>query len=152
ASWCASSTRPASAGTGASSPGGPPAAASSRGRSWTSWPGAPRCEARTRAREPRGQAPVSADPEGEAQGDSASPLAAIRVLDLSRVLAGPYARMLLGDMGAEVWKVERPGEGDETRAWGPPFVCGTSAYFLSANRNKRSAALDFNDPAHRAAV
>src|SRR5262249_29165163 len=88
----------------------------------------------------------------EAQGDSASPLAGIRVLDLSRVLAGPYATMLLGDMGAEGGKVERPGGGDETRAWGPPFGCGPSAYFLSANPNKRSAALDFNDPAHRDAV
>src|SRR5262249_4894076 len=81
-----------------------------------------------------------------------APLAGVRVLDLSRVLAGPYATMLLGDLGADVWKIERPGLGDETRAWGPPFVCGTSAYFLSANRNKRSAALDFNVAAHRAAV
>src|SRR5262249_47544248 len=88
----------------------------------------------------------------ESRPDPTSPLAGLRVLDLSRVLAGPYATQLLGDMGADVWKVERPGEGDETRAWGPPFVCGTSAYFLSANRNKRSAALDFNDPAHRDAV
>jgi len=83
---------------------------------------------------------------------ASSPLAGIRVLDLSRVLAGPYATMLLGDLGADVWKIERPRHGDETRAWGPPFVCGTSAYYLSANRNKRSAALDFGDPAHRAAI
>lgn len=74
------------------------------------------------------------------------------VLDLSRVLAGPYATQLLGDLGAEVWKVERPGVGDETRAWGPPFVGGQSAYFLSVNRNKRSAALDFRDPASRGAI
>ena len=74
------------------------------------------------------------------------------VLDLSRVLAGPYATQLLGDLGAEVWKVERPGAGDETRAWGPPFVGGQSAYFLSVNRNKRSAALDFGDPASRDAI
>ena len=74
------------------------------------------------------------------------------VLDLSRVLAGPYATQLLGDLGAEVWKVERPGAGDETRAWGPPFVGGQSAYFLSVNRNKRSAALDFRDPSSRAAI
>ncbi len=74
------------------------------------------------------------------------------MLDLSRVLAGPYATQLLGDLGARVWKVERPGDGDETRAWGPPFIGGTSAYFLSVNRNKRSAALDFRDAAHLAAI
>jgi crotonobetainyl-CoA:carnitine CoA-transferase CaiB-like acyl-CoA transferase len=65
------------------------------------------------------------------------------VLDLTRVLAGPYATQTLGDLGAEVWKVERPGSGDETREWGPPFIGEHSAYFLSVNRNKRSAALDF---------
>ena len=80
------------------------------------------------------------------------PLAGLTVLDLSRVLAGPYATMLLADLGADVWKVERPGDGDETRAWGPPFVGGVSAYYLSANRNKRSAALDFKDAAHLAAI
>lgn len=84
--------------------------------------------------------------------DAALPLEGLVVLDLSRVLAGPYATMLLGDLGAEVWKVERPGAGDETRAWGPPFVGGQSAYYLSVNRNKRSAALDFRDPAQREAV
>jgi crotonobetainyl-CoA:carnitine CoA-transferase CaiB-like acyl-CoA transferase len=83
---------------------------------------------------------------------AARPLAGLSVLDLSRVLAGPYATQLLGDLGARVWKVERPGDGDETRAWGPPFVGGTSAYFLSVNRNKRSAALDFRDAAHLAAL
>lgn len=77
----------------------------------------------------------------------ALPLAGLVVLDLSRVLAGPYATQLLGDLGAEVWKVERPGVGDETRAWGPPFVGDQSAYFLSVNRNKRSVVLDFRDPA-----
>jgi crotonobetainyl-CoA:carnitine CoA-transferase CaiB-like acyl-CoA transferase len=71
------------------------------------------------------------------------PLEGLVVLDLSRVLAGPYATQMLGDLGAEVWKVERPGSGDETRGWGPPFVGDQSAYFLSINRNKRSAALDF---------
>lgn len=81
-----------------------------------------------------------------------SPLDGLVVLDLSRVLAGPYATQLLGDLGADVWKVERPGTGDETRAWGPPFVGGHSAYFLSVNRNKRSAALDFREPAQREAV
>lgn len=80
------------------------------------------------------------------------PLEGLTVLDLSRVLAGPYATQLLGDLGADVWKVERPGRGDETRAWGPPFVGEVSAYFLSVNRNKRSAALDFGDPAQLAAV
>ncbi|MCY0898386.1 MAG: CoA transferase [Firmicutes bacterium] len=70
------------------------------------------------------------------------PLAGLRVLDLSRVLAAPIATMALGELGAEVIKVERPPEGDETRQWGPPFVMGESAYFLSANRNKRSIALD----------
>jgi crotonobetainyl-CoA:carnitine CoA-transferase CaiB-like acyl-CoA transferase len=68
------------------------------------------------------------------------------------VLAGPYATQLLGDLGADVWKIERPGSGDETRAWGPPFVAGTSAYFLSVNRNKKSAALDFDSARDQAAL
>ena len=71
---------------------------------------------------------------------------AIRVLDLSRVLAGPYCTMLLADLGAEVVKVERPGDGDETRSWGPPFAAGESAYFLAVNRGKRSVALDLARP------
>lgn len=83
---------------------------------------------------------------------AALPLEGVTVLDLSRVLAGPLATMLLGDLGATVWKVERPEAGDETRAWGPPFVGGMSAYYLSVNRNKRSAALDFRDAAHLAAI
>jgi crotonobetainyl-CoA:carnitine CoA-transferase CaiB-like acyl-CoA transferase len=67
----------------------------------------------------------------------------LRILDFSRVLAGPFATMMLGDLGAEVIKVERPGVGDETRAWGPPFDdSGEATYFLSVNRNKRSIALD----------
>lgn len=69
----------------------------------------------------------------------------IRVLDLSRVLAGPYCSMLLGDLGAEVIKVERPGRGDETRGWGPPFLGEESAYYLSVNRNKRGVAIDLKD-------
>jgi len=78
------------------------------------------------------------------------PLAGIRVVDLTRVMTGPYCTMMLGDLGADVVKVEQPGRGDDTRGWGPPFVggdpdsgyAGESAYFLSVNRNKRSIALD----------
>ncbi len=70
------------------------------------------------------------------------PLNGIRVLDFSRVLAGPFCSMILGDLGADVIKVEPPGVGDDTREWGPPFVHGESAYFLSVNRNKRSIQLD----------
>lgn len=74
------------------------------------------------------------------------PLAGLRVLDLSRVLAGPFATMVLGDLGADVVKVERPGSGDDTRHWGPPFHGGgDAAYFLSVNRNRRSLALDLAD-------
>jgi crotonobetainyl-CoA:carnitine CoA-transferase CaiB-like acyl-CoA transferase len=77
-----------------------------------------------------------------------APLAGIRVLDLTRVLAGPLCTMLLGDLGADVLKVERPGAGDDTRGWGPPFdERGESAYYLSVNRNKRSLAADLGDPA-----
>ena len=74
---------------------------------------------------------------------SPGPLAGLTVLDLTRVLSGPFCTMMLADMGARVIKVERPGDGDETRAWGPPFVGGESAYFLGTNRNKESIALDF---------
>jgi crotonobetainyl-CoA:carnitine CoA-transferase CaiB-like acyl-CoA transferase len=73
---------------------------------------------------------------------SAAPLAGIRVLDLSRALAGPFCTMMLADLGADVVKVEPPGHGDETREWGPPFVNGESAYFMSVNRNKRSIVID----------
>jgi crotonobetainyl-CoA:carnitine CoA-transferase CaiB-like acyl-CoA transferase len=69
-------------------------------------------------------------------------LAGVRVLDLSRVLAGPFCTMILGDLGAEVIKIERPEGGDDTRAWGPPFAAGESAYYLSVNRNKQSVAVD----------
>jgi crotonobetainyl-CoA:carnitine CoA-transferase CaiB-like acyl-CoA transferase len=74
------------------------------------------------------------------------PLHDLLVLDLSRVLSGPYCTMLLADMGARVIKVEQPGGGDETRAWGPPFLGGESAYFLSVNRNKQSLTLNLKHP------
>ena len=77
----------------------------------------------------------------------AAPLAGVRVLDLSRVLAGPYCSMVLADLGADVIKVERPGSGDPTRSWGPPFRDGESAYYLSINRGKRSISVDLGDPA-----
>jgi len=73
-------------------------------------------------------------------------LEGIRVVELTEALAGPYCAMLLGDFGADVIKVERPGTGDQSRGWGPPFVGGESAYFLAANRNKRSIALNYDDP------
>ena len=75
------------------------------------------------------------------------PLEGILVADFSRVLAGPLAAMLLGDLGADVIKVERPDGGDDTRAWGPPWHEGESTYYLGLNRNKRSIALDLADPA-----
>jgi crotonobetainyl-CoA:carnitine CoA-transferase CaiB-like acyl-CoA transferase len=77
------------------------------------------------------------------------PLRGVRVLDLSRVLAGPYCSMVLADLGADVIKVERPQGGDETRTWGPPFAGGEAAYFLAVNRGKRSVAIDLGDPAGR---
>ncbi|MBS0385617.1 MAG: CoA transferase [Proteobacteria bacterium] len=83
---------------------------------------------------------------------SKAALAGVRVLDLSRILAGPWATQILGDLGAEVIKVEKPGAGDDTRSWGPPFLTapggerGDAAYFLAANRNKRSVTVDFAKP------
>ena len=77
------------------------------------------------------------------------PLAGIKVLDLSRVLAGPWCSQILGDLGAEIIKVEQPGQGDDTRRWGPPFLddgSGDSAYYLCANRNKRSIAVNIANP------
>ena len=77
------------------------------------------------------------------------PLDGLLVADFSRVLAGPYATMLLGDLGADVVKVERPGTGDDTRAWGPPWAGSDSTYYLVTNRNKRSVALDLTDEGDR---
>ena len=82
----------------------------------------------------------------------AGPLTGIRVLDLSRVLAGPWASQMLGDFGAEIIKIEKPGEGDDTRGWGPPFIKnadgsdGDAAYFQSTNRGKQSVAIDMAKP------
>ena len=81
-----------------------------------------------------------------------APLSGVTVVDFSRVLSGPYCTMLLADMGARVIKIEQPGRGDDTRAWGPPFVEGESAYFLSVNRNKESVTLDLKHPASIAIV
>ena len=79
-------------------------------------------------------------------------LSGVRVVDLTTSIAGPYATMLLADMGADVLKIERPGSGDDSRAWGPPFLDGESLWFLSVNRNKRSVALDYTGPAGRAVL
>ena len=79
--------------------------------------------------------------------DANGPLAGTRVVDLTRILAGPLCTMMLGDMGAEVIKVEPPDKGDDTRGWGPPFVAGEAAYFLGVNRNKRSLTLNMAVPA-----
>jgi crotonobetainyl-CoA:carnitine CoA-transferase CaiB-like acyl-CoA transferase len=104
---------------------------------------------------------LNADVHSPAAADAAgaSALAGIKVLDLSRILAGPSATQLLGDLGADVVKVEKPGEGDDTRRWGPPFVVGQdgqpiaeSGYYLCANRNKRSIAIDIADAQGRQRV
>ena len=80
------------------------------------------------------------------------PLDGVRVLDLTRILAGPYATQILADLGATVWKVERPGAGDDTRAWGPVERAGISAYFLSVNRNKSSIAVDLKSESGRQVI
>jgi crotonobetainyl-CoA:carnitine CoA-transferase CaiB-like acyl-CoA transferase len=87
------------------------------------------------------------DDGGQVPALGAGALDGVRVLDLTRVLAGPLCTMWLGDMGADVIKVEQPGRGDDTRAWGPPFAGTQSAYFLGVNRNKRSLTLDLRAPA-----
>ena len=82
-------------------------------------------------------------------GAQISLLSGLRVLDLTTSIAGPYATLLLADMGADVVKVERPGAGDDSRAWGPPFLDGESLWFLSVNRNKKSVTLDYSGEAGR---
>src|SRR3954447_23990697 len=91
------------------------------------------------------------NPVPEKRNPASSPLGGLTVLDLTRVLSGPYCTIQLADMGADVIKVEHPGRGDDTRAWGPPYLKppgdqgnhGESAYYLCTNRNKRSIAIDF---------
>src|SRR5262249_50973655 len=85
-------------------------------------------------------------PPAPADQPDQPPLSGLLVADFSRVLAGPLASMFLGDLGATVVKVERPGTGDDTRAWGPPYVGAATTYYTSVNRNKRSVALDLSDP------
>ena len=87
----------------------------------------------------------------EARADSL-PLAGVRVVDLTRVMTGPYCTMMLGDLGADVIKIELPGRGDDTRGWGPPFIEGESSYYLSINRNKRSLAIDLKSESGKAAL
>jgi formyl-CoA transferase len=92
-------------------------------------------------------------PEGAgAETERPLPLAGVRVIDLTRVMTGPYGTMMLGDLGADVIKVEIPGRGDDTRAWGPPFLADESVYFLSVNRNKRSVALDLKSEGGKEAL
>jgi formyl-CoA transferase len=117
------------------------------------WPGSN--EVRQRANM-IGPTQLSFEPNPPGSDGASGPLAGIHVLDLSRVLAGPYAAMILGDLGAEVIKVEQPGGGDDTRRWGPPFIDTPdgpeSTYFLSANRNKRSVTVDLKDPDERSFI
>jgi formyl-CoA transferase len=86
----------------------------------------------------------------EPSSPAALPLSGIRVLDLTHALAGPYCTMVLGDLGADVIKIEPPGSGDQSRQWGPPFIHDESSYFLSVNRNKRSVVLNLKSEAGRA--
>ena len=102
---------------------------------------APRCRSETTR--------VRTVAAGYCRADGSPPLDGIVVADFSRVLAGPFAAMVLGDLGADVIKVERPGSGDDTRAWGPPWHDGEATYYLGLNRNKRSIALDLGDGGDR---
>ncbi|MEU3744109.1 MULTISPECIES: CaiB/BaiF CoA transferase family protein [Streptomyces] len=95
---------------------------------------------------------MRADHEGTPDTSPKGALDGIVVADFGRVLAGPYMTMLLADLGADVIKIERPGSGDDTRAWGPPFADGEATYFLGVNRNKRSIELDLTDPEDLAAA
>lgn len=95
---------------------------------------------------------LAAGPGWPSEPPAPGPLGGVRVLDLSRVLAGPYCCMVLADLGADVLKVERPGLGDDTRHWGPPFHGEDAAYFFSVNRDRRSLALDLTTAAGRAVV
>src|SRR4029453_1489099 len=97
-----------------------------------------------RSRRASRSAPGKDDSVAKAKG----PLAGVRVLDLTRVLAGPFCAIMLGDMGSEGIKVEEPGKGDDTRSW-PPFVEGESTYFMSVNRNKKSMTLNLKAPEGR---
>ena len=81
-------------------------------------------------------------PQSVSNAAASTLLSGLRVLDMTEALAGPFCTMCLGDMGAEVIKIERRERGDQTRGWGPPFINGESAYFMSTNRNKRSLTLD----------
>ncbi|MFF6869776.1 CoA transferase [Streptomyces sp. NPDC012450] len=94
----------------------------------------------------------SPDAPRTTSGTAPGALSGIVVADFGRVLAGPYMTMLLADLGADVIKIERPGSGDDTRAWGPPFAGGEATYFLGVNRNKRSVSLDLTDPGGLAAA
>src|SRR5207247_6880135 len=97
--------------------------------------GAPPCP-------PARSAGVNPAPRAPVASAVSDPLAGIRVVDLTHILAGPYCTQALADAGADVVKIEERGKGDDTRGWGPPFVEGESAYFLSVNRGKRSLTLD----------
>jgi crotonobetainyl-CoA:carnitine CoA-transferase CaiB-like acyl-CoA transferase len=102
--------------------------------------------------ESTGWAVYPADTTDTIEPGMPGPLSGIRVVDLTRALAGPYCSLLLGDMGADVIKIELPGSGDETRQWGPPFIEGESSYFMSVNRNKRSVVLDLKSSAGQEAL
>ena len=95
---------------------------------------------------------MSEPPLARPEDGQQPPLAGFRVLDLTRILSGPYASMLLADLGAEVIKVERPGSGDDTRSWGPPFWNGMSTYFAAVNRGKRSVCIDLQQERGRRLV